>query len=88
MRRGTCGLSRRSYWGFWSRMLRWRLPLMKKSKKHLVIDQILLEQAEKKMRSKKKAKKKIQSKWFPQNDLYITVAIVIVMGGLIILSKC
>ena len=61
---------------------------MKKSKKHLVIDQLLLAQAEKKMRSKKKAKKKIQSKWFPQNDLYITVAIVIVMGGLIILSKC
>ena len=61
---------------------------MKKSKKHLVIDQILLEQAEKKMRSKKKAKKKIQSKWFPRNDLYITIAIVIIMGGLIILSKC
>ena len=61
---------------------------MKKSKKHLVIDQILLEQAEKKMRSKKKAQKKIQSKWFPRNDLYITIAIIVVMGGLIILSKC
>ena len=51
---------------------------MKKAKKHLLVDQILLAQEE----------KKIQSKWFPQNDLYITVAIVIVMGGLIILSKC
>ncbi len=61
---------------------------MKKSKKHLVIDQLLLAQAEKKMRSKKKAKKKIQSKWFPRNDLYITIAIIVVMGGLIILSKC
>ena len=61
---------------------------MKKTKKHLVIDQILLAQAEKKMMTKKKAKKKIQSKWFPRKDLYITIAIVTVMGGLIILSKC
>jgi hypothetical protein len=48
----------------------------------------LLAQEEKKIMTKKKNKKKIQSKWFPQKDLYVTIAIVIVMGGLIILSKC
>ena len=61
---------------------------MKKPRKHIFVDQILLVQEEEKMMTKKKAKKKIQSKWFPRKDLYITIAIVIVMGGLIILSKC
>ena len=61
---------------------------MKKTKKHILVDQILLAQEEEKIMTKKKAKKKIQSKWFPQKDLYVTIAIVIVMGGLIILSKC
>jgi len=40
------------------------------------------------MMTKKQAQKKIQSKWFPRKDLYIAIAIVTVMGGLIILSKC
>ena len=61
---------------------------MKKPRKHIFVDQILLAQEEEKMMTKKKAKKKIQSKLFPRKDLYITIAIVIVMGGLIILSKC
>ena len=61
---------------------------MKKAKKHLLVDQILLAQEEKKIMTKKKAQKEIQSKWFPRNDLYITIAIIVVMGGLIILSKC
>ena len=61
---------------------------MKKPKKHILVDQILLAQEEEKIMTKKKNKKKIQSKWFPRKDLYITIAIVIVMGGLIILSKC
>ena len=61
---------------------------MKKTKKHILVDQILLAQEEEKMMTQKKAQKKIQSKWFPQKDLYVTIAIVIVMGSLIILSKC
>ena len=61
---------------------------MKKPRKHIFVDQILLAQEEEKMMTKKKAQKKIKSKWFPRKDLYITIAIVIVMGGLIILSKC
>ena len=61
---------------------------MKKSRKHIFVDQILLVQEEEKMMTKKKAQKKIQSKWFPRKDLYIAIAIVTVMGGLIILSKC
>lgn len=61
---------------------------MKKPKKHILVDQILLAQEEKKIMTKKKNKQKTQSKWFPRKDLYITIAIVIVMGGLIILSKC
>ena len=61
---------------------------MKKPRKHILVDPLLLAQEEEKMMTKKKAKKKIQSKWFPRKDLYITIAIVIVMGGLIILSKC
>jgi len=60
---------------------------MKKPRKHMFVDQILLAQEEETM-TPKKAKKKIQSKWFPRKDLYITIAIVTVMGGLIILSKC
>ena len=61
---------------------------MKKPTKHLFVDQLLLAQEEEKMMTKKKAQKKIQSKWVPRKDLYMTIAIVIVMGGLIILSKC
>ena len=61
---------------------------MKKSRKHIFVDQILLVQEEEKMMTKKKAQKKIQSKWFPRKDLYIAIAIVTVMGGLIVLSKC
>ena len=61
---------------------------MKKPRKHIFVDQILLAQEEEKMMTKKKAKKKIQSKRFSRNDLYIAMAIVTVMGGLIILSKC
>ena len=61
---------------------------MKKPRKHIFVDQILLAQEEEKMMTQKKAQKKIQSKWFPRKDLYITIAIVTVLGGLIILSKC
>ena len=61
---------------------------MKKPTKHLLVDPLLLAQEEEKMMTKKKAKKKIQSKRFSRNDLYIAIAIVTVMGGLIILSKC
>ena len=57
---------------------------MRKRKQYLLIDQILLAQEEEKIMTKKKT----QSKWFPQNDLYIVIAIVIVTGGLMILSKC
>ena len=57
---------------------------MKKRKQYLLIDQILLAQEEEKIMTKKET----QSKWFPQNDLYIVIAIVIVTGGLMILSKC
>ena len=61
---------------------------MKKPRKHIFVDQILLVQEEEKMMTQKKSQKKIQSKWFPRKDLYIAIAIVTVMGGLIILSKC
>ena len=60
---------------------------MKKPRKHILVDQILLAQEEETM-TPKKAKKKIQSKRFSRNDLYIAITIVTVMGGLIILSKC
>jgi len=37
---------------------------------------------------RKKNKKKIENRWFPENDLFTTILIAIIVGAIIFIKAC